>query len=105
MARQQSTFDFGPAINSGLFSVHWLDTRLRLEPEWIELREESNAVLARLANLWRTERPRAPQYQGEQALEYGWIQPVLEGLGWKLNYQTSLQGRKPDYALFVSNPR
>ncbi|MCY2966495.1 MAG: hypothetical protein NT069_23170, partial [Planctomycetota bacterium] len=92
-------------LNSGLFSSHWLSSRLRLEPEWADLRAESNAVLAELVSLWRTERTRVEQYQGEQALEYGFIQPVLEAIGWKANYQTFLQGRKPDYALFLDDAK
>jgi hypothetical protein len=45
---------------------------------------------------------RVEHYGTEQALEEGFIQPVLRVLGWELNYQTSLRGRKPDYALFLS---
>jgi hypothetical protein len=43
------------------------------------------------------------RYGNEQALEEGFIQPVLREMGWKLKYQTSLQGRKPDYALFLDD--
>ena len=32
--------------------------------------------------------------------EQGFIQPVL---GWKINYQTFLRGRRPDYALFLTD--
>jgi type I restriction-modification system DNA methylase subunit len=36
-------------------------------------------------------------------LEQAFIQPVFEELGWKLKYQTFLQNRKPDYALFLDD--
>ena len=99
----QLRLQFGPAQNSGLFSTHWLLHRLQLEPEWKDLREVSNQTLNELAGLWKTERTRVEQYQNEQALEFGFIQPVLKLLGWIPNYQTFLQGRKPDYALFGSD--
>ncbi len=99
----QLRLQFGPALNSGLFSTHWLSHRLQLEAEWSDLREASNQTLDELAKLWKTERKRVEQYQNEQALEYGFIQPVLKLLGWTPNYQTFLQGRKPDYALFHSD--
>jgi hypothetical protein len=102
-APQQLNLNFGPALNSGLFSTHWLTNRLQRESEWTACREESNAVLAGLAELWRTQRDRVARYQSEQTLEYHFIQPVLETLGWKPNYQTFLQGRKPDYALFATD--
>jgi len=76
---------------------------LLLEPEWNELRNASDQTLEELALLWKTERTRVEQYQNEQALEFGFIQPVLKLLGWTPNYQTFLQGRKPDYALFQSD--
>ena len=85
-AVQQLQLHFGPVLNSGLFSTHWLNNRLRLEPEWATPRDEANAVLAELANLWKVQRGRVAQYQGEQAFEYAFIQPVLESLGWKPNY-------------------
>src|SRR5688500_18341105 len=103
MPPQQLTLDFGPQLNSNLFSNHWLTNRFHLEPEWNECRSGAKDTLDQLAALWKRERDRIPSYQGEQALEYAFIQPVLEFLGWKLNYQTMLQGRKPDYALFATD--
>src|SRR5207245_1037426 len=41
-------------------------------------------------------------YGDEQGLEAGFIQPVLKALGWEFKYQTWLQGREPDYALFLT---
>ncbi len=103
MVRHQHSLPFGPSVNSGLLSSHWLTHRLQLEPEWTACRAKSDATLDRLAALWKTERNRVKQYQGEQALEYAFIQPILKALGWWPNYQTFLRGRKPDYALFLSD--
>src|SRR5260370_19780084 len=101
MARTvQMTLPFDPIQNVGVFSSHWLQHRLALEPEWQELREDAEAVLERLAKLWAQQRNRVDKYGDEQGLEEGFIQPVLRELGWKLKYQTWLQGREPDYALF-----
>jgi hypothetical protein len=94
---------FGALRNSNLFSNHWLEHRLPLEPEWTDLRAESDAALSALAALWRQQRPRVDHYRDEQGLEQAFIQPLLSTLGWKLKYQTWLQGRKPDYALFLDD--
>jgi hypothetical protein len=94
---------FGPVHNLGLFSSHWLEHRLELEPEWRELREEAGGVLERLAELWKVERNRVERYGDEQGLEVGFIQPVLRTLGWQMKYQTFVQGREPDYALFLDD--
>jgi hypothetical protein len=99
----QQTFSFGPVHNVGLFSSHWLEHRLELEPEWQELREEAGDVLRRLAELWKVQRNRVERYGDEQGLEEGFIQPVLRTLGWQLKYQTFVQGREPDYALFLDD--
>ena len=42
------TFQFGPLLNSGLFSSHWLEHRLCLEPEWRELKEAAKECLSQL---------------------------------------------------------
>lgn len=110
MARRQGALrttallPFGALRNSDLFSNHWLEHRLPLEPEWTELRAESDAALARAADLWQRERGRVEQYGSEASLEQAFIQPLFEILGWKLIYQTWLQGRRPDYALFFNDP-
>ena len=93
----------GPIRNSHLFSNHWLEHRLPLEPEWDELRAEAERVLDCLAELWRAQRDMVAQYGDEQGLEHAFIQPVLESLGWHLKYQAFLRGRKPDYALFLDD--
>ena len=103
MAREQLTLGFGPLRNSNLFSNHWLEHRLPLEPEWEELRDEAREVLDALAALWTEQRKRVEHYGDEQGLEQAFIQPVLLALGWKLKYQTHLRGRGPDYALYLND--
>lgn len=103
MLTEQLPLPLGALRNRALFSGHWLENRLALEPEWVELRDEARGVLDSLSELWRVQRGRVEHYGDEQGLEQAFIQPVLERLGWKLKYQTFLQGRKPDYALFVSD--
>jgi hypothetical protein len=89
--------------NRELFSNHWLTRRLTLEPEWRELPDAAAGTLEQLAQLWAVQKGRVESYGGEQALEQAFIQPVFQGLGWHLLYQTHLRGRKPDYALFRSD--
>jgi len=104
MPRQhQQSLQFEPHRNSALFSSHWLESRLRLEPEWTEYRTDAEAALSQLTALWERQRNRVERYGAEAPLEHAFIQPVLELLGWKLHYQTFLQGRKPDYALFLTD--
>jgi len=100
MARRQLTLPFGPIINRNLLSNHWLEHRLRLEPEWAALRRTAEDLIGQLGLLWREQRERVAQY-AEANLEQAFIQPVLTRLGWRFLYQTSLRGRKPDYALFL----
>ncbi len=102
---RQLLFPFGPVRNSELLSNHWLEKRLPLEPEWNECREAAHHVLAELLDLWTTEEDRVALYKNEQSLEYAFIQPVFEALGWTIIYQTSLRGRRPDYALFPDESR
>lgn len=94
---------FGPIRNSELFSSHWLNKRLPLEPEWTEFQQRATDVLKRLIELWQEQRGRVEHYGSEHSLEQGFIQPVLQVLGWKLIYQTHLRGRRPDYALFADD--
>ncbi|MEO0696962.1 MAG: Eco57I restriction-modification methylase domain-containing protein [Pseudomonadota bacterium] len=98
--RDQLVLPFGPIRNSEFLSNHWLEHRLPLEPEWNELEEAAGEAAERLVELWRTEQCRVEKYGDEAGLEEKFIQPVFEILGWKLKYQTFLQGREPDYALF-----
>lgn len=88
--------------NRHLFSNHWIENRLPLEPEWVELQNDSRIVLSRLLELWKRERGRVEKYEDEAGLEYAFIQPILTELGWSFKYQTFLQNREPDYALFLN---
>jgi hypothetical protein len=103
MSTEQLLLPLTPIRNRMLFSSHWLGNRLPLEPEWTELRSQAGAVLEQLGDLWRAQRNRVLQYGNEQGLEHGFIQPVLALLGWKINYQAFLEGRRPDYALFADD--
>ena len=49
------------------------------------------------------EKSRAPLDGDEAGLEEKFIQPIFEILGWHTKYQSFLQGREPDYALFTSD--
>jgi len=102
MARRQLALPFGPIKNQNLLSNHWLEHRLRSEPEWTEFRRTAEDLIGRLGLLWKQQRDRVAQY-GEASLEQAFIQPVLTQLGWTILYQTSLRGRKPDYALFLQD--
>jgi hypothetical protein len=100
MAKRQLTLPFGPIRNRNLFSNHWLEHRLCLEPEWAEFHRAAEDLIGQLGLLWKAQRERVAQY-AEANLEQAFIQPILTQLGWKFLYQTSLRGRKPDYALFL----
>lgn len=102
MPRQQ-ILQLNPVKNSALLSSHWIEHRLQLEPEWDEIEEQARATLDALGRIWKAERNRVARYGSEASLEQAFIQPVFETLGWKIHYQTFLQGRKPDYALFLDD--
>ncbi|HEV2099115.1 MAG TPA: N-6 DNA methylase [Stellaceae bacterium] len=53
--------------------------------------------------MWKEQKTRVDRYGIEASLEQAFIQPVFRLLGWKLKYQTFLQGREPDYALFLDD--
>ena len=101
--RRQATIQFSPVKNFGLLSSHWIENRLRLEPEWNEYEAQARETLDKLGRLWKIQRTRVENYGNEAPLEQALIQPVFETIGWKLIYQTFLQGRKPDYALFLDD--
>jgi type I restriction-modification system DNA methylase subunit len=103
MSREQLSLPFSPIRNSGLFSNHWLEHRLPLEPEWAELREEATNAIHALSELWEEKEKHVEHYANEQTLEVEWIQPVLRLLGWQFDYQTFLRGDRPDYALFLDD--
>src|SRR5271156_4687989 len=101
MPAEKLTLPFGPVRNFFLFSNHWLENRLREEPEWTECREEAGKALGRMGQLWKKEAALVEHYGDEQGLEQKFIQPVLDMLGWEYKYQALLQNREPDYALFL----
>lgn len=96
---------FSPVRNSGLLSEHWLEHRLKLEPEWAEERQHADEALTNLLDLWRVQRSRVERYGDEAGLEQAFIQPALQALGWKIKYQTYLDRREPDYALFENDAK
>lgn len=89
--------------NSGFLSNHWLEHRLPLEPEWAEQTDAARVVLDRLLPLWGGEKNRVERHGDESGLEEKFIQPVFKALGGQLNYQTFLNRREPDYALFLTD--
>jgi hypothetical protein len=99
----QLQLPLGSVRSKELFSSHWLQHRLRLEPEWNALRPAAQAALDRIATLWAVQRTRVAQYGAEHPLEEAFIQPILREIGWILAYQTHLRGREPDYALFATD--
>ena len=100
---QQLSLSFSAIRNSELLAVHWFEHRLPLEPEWHAVRGEINELATNLLKLWSAQKNRVELYGHEASLEQAFIQPVLQLLGWKLKYQTHLQGNSPDYALFADD--
>lgn len=99
---EDPSLPFGPVTNYDLFSNHWLERRLQLEPEWQEFKDAARNALLRIAEIWEQEKDRVEKYEKEATLEEKFIQPVLRELGWKLYTQPTLTGGSPDYALFLS---
>lgn len=100
---RQMNLLLSPLRNRDFLSNHWLEHRLPLEPEWREHAHSAQDVLELLLSLWRKESQRVERYGDEAGLEEKFIQPVFEALGWHLKYQTYLDRREPDYALFLSD--
>lgn len=98
---RQLSLQLSPVRNSDFLSNHWLEHRLPLEPEWREHSPAASEALERLLTVWRQESGRVELYGDEAGLEEKFIQPVFECLGWHLKYQTYLDRREPDYALFL----
>ena len=90
-----------PVRNSELFSNYWLAERLPHEPEWQDLGPQAEQALQELRPLWAQQKSLVEKYQKEAPLEQAFIQPVLRALGWRFYYQPYVQGREPDYALFI----
>lgn len=99
----QSALPLGEMRNSELFSNHWLEHRLPLEPEWAEVRADAEKALKRIAKIWKEQKSLVAHYDSEASLEHAFIQPIFAELDWKIVYQTFLRGRKPDYALFLDD--
>ena len=83
MASEQQVFPFAPFRNSNLFSNHWLENRLPLEPDWNEQREQASRVLTRLEEIWKTQRRRVKKYGDENdrpglALSADSVQALLD---------------------------
>ena len=101
----QLILPFGPIVNREFLSNHWLEHRLPLEPEWEELRGLAIEAATKLLALWQREKARVALYGNEAGLEEKFIQPVFEILDWSIIYQTHLQSREPDYALFATDAK
>jgi hypothetical protein len=100
---QQLVLPLYPLRNSDFLSNHWLEHRLPLEPEWREHAQLAKDVMGEVLTLWKAEKDRVALYGDEAGLEHKFIQPVFEALGWHIKYQSYLNGREPDYALFLSD--
>jgi hypothetical protein len=68
MLTEQLSLPLGALRNRALFSGHWLENRLALEPEWVELRDGVREVLDELSELWRVQRGRVEHNGDEQGL-------------------------------------
>ena len=73
----QPLLPFSPVRNSGLLSEHWLEHRLKLEPEWAEARQDADEALTNLLGLWRVQRSRVERC-GAAPIEVHaeWGQPI-----------------------------
>ena len=100
---RQASLPFSPVRNREFLSNHWLEYRMRLEPEWQEQRQGALECLKQLLALWQVEATRVDLYGNEAGLEEKFIQPVFARLGWHSKYQTYLNRREPDYALFLTD--
>ena len=100
---RQLPLPFSALRNSEFLANHWFEHRLPLEPEWQNVRPDLAKIASALLSLWTQQKSRVELYGIEASLEQAFIQPIFQILGWKLKYQTSLQGREPDYALFADD--
>jgi len=73
MASRQLLLPLGPVRNANLFSNHWLEHRLPLEPEWGELRDPAVRTLDALGESWKHQQNRVEQYaeHGLESRPYG----------------------------------
>lgn len=103
MPQSSPTLPFCPVRNSELFANHWLESRLPREPEWREQRDNAASCLDMLAQIWADKQELLSPDLGELTMEDEWVHPALDAFGWKYVYQTRIQGRQPDYALFLDD--
>jgi len=99
--RAQQQLPFGPVRNSELFANHWLDRRLRDEPEWAAHRSAAEACLDAIAELWRHQGRTIQSGASEAEVEQSWIRPALEAMGWSVLARAPVHGRVPDLSLFL----
>jgi hypothetical protein len=77
---QQLSLSFHGVRNSGLFSNHWLDHRLVLEPEWQTSQAAANTALDKLTSLWKVQKIRVEHYASEHE------SPAVSGFHRGLSY-------------------
>lgn len=98
-----------PYRNTGLFSDHFLDERLREMPWFVRERAASSRAFETLTELREQLNPeQALATANEEQTEEDWIRPVLQILGHHYLLRTpagAFTGVKnfPDYALFLNN--
>ncbi len=89
-----------PYRNQGLFSDHYLDTRLRESSEWLE---DSEPLRKRLLELYK-DKESLLKVANEAQTEDEFIRPVLESLGFAYWVQDTTKAtggpQRPDYVLY-----
>lgn len=101
--RAQQQLPFGPVRNSELFANHWLDSRLRDEPEWGTQRQAGKTCLESIAALWQRQGPTIQSGASEAEAEQSWIRHVLEAMGWCVLARVPIHNRVPDLSLFLDS--
>jgi type I restriction-modification system DNA methylase subunit len=95
-----------PHRNQSLFSDHYLNTLLPVDPRWDAALPEAQAFLAWLQDLYRREQNHLAGYN-ESQLEAHWFRPILTRLGHVFEPQAGVPGldrgiKHPDYVFFPS---
>jgi hypothetical protein len=95
------------AHNQGLFSQNYLDTRLRLLPQWSEWEPRARTAFDEVRRVHERAKGANLGLGEESQLEEQFIRPVLQALGFNFDVQPKSTHRgghkRPDYALFLSN--
>lgn len=86
----QTTLADRPYVNSGLFSGHYLDERVRERDEWA-CDEEARTALAELRSLYDLEGALVEGYSEDPLID-NWIAEVLDILGFGTQVETTLPG-------------